>query len=98
MMINFHDFAHFLVNTIFMILINFHNFAHFLVFKPIFMILINFLNFANCLNQLFSHSKWVLHTILYLTVSTNCVFGSSNFDTTFLSDSTQFPGVFYVIR
>jgi len=32
-----------------------------------------------CLKQSFSHCKWVLHTILYLTVSTNCVFGSSNF-------------------
>jgi len=47
-----------------------------------------------CLKLSFSHSKWVLHAILYLTVSTNCVFGSSNFDTTLLPDSTKFVCVF----
>jgi len=50
-----------------------------------------------CFNQYFSLSKWVLHAILYLTISTNCVLGSSNFDTTFLPDCTKFSSVFQVI-
>jgi len=39
-----------------------------------------------CLKQSFSNSKWVLHAILSLTLSKNCGFGSSNFDTAFLAD------------
>jgi len=31
----------------------------------------------------FSYSKWVLQAILFLTVLSNCVSGSSNFDTAF---------------
>jgi len=48
-----------------------------------------------CLKQAFSHSKWVLHTILSLTVLSNCVFVRSNFDTAFLSDCTKFCSVFF---
>jgi len=48
-----------------------------------------------CLKQSFSYSKWVLQAILFLTVLSNCVSGSSNFDTTFLSDCTQFFSVFF---
>jgi len=33
-----------------------------------------------------SHSKWVLQAILSLTVLSNCVSGSSNFDTAFFLD------------
>jgi len=47
--------------------------------------------------QSFSHSKWVLHGILFLTVFSNCVSGSSNFDTAFLPDCTKLGSVFYVI-
>jgi len=46
-----------------------------------------------CLKQSFSHSKWVLHAILFLTVLSNCVSGSSNFDTAFLPDCTKFCNV-----
>jgi len=48
------------------------------------------------LKQSFFQSKWVLQAILSLTVSTNCVFGSSNFDTAFLADCTKFFSIFYV--
>jgi len=44
--------------------------------------------FQNVLKHSFSHSKWVLQAILSLTVPSNCVYGSSNFDTAFLPDCT----------
>jgi len=47
-----------------------------------------------CLNQYFSHSKWVLQAILSSTVLSNCVSGSSNFDTAFIPDFTKFCIVF----
>jgi len=43
-----------------------------------------------CLKQSFSHSKWVLQAILSLTVLSNCVSGSSSFDTTFFPDFVVF--------
>jgi len=43
-----------------------------------------------CLKQSFSHSKLVLQAILCLTVLSNYVSVSSNFDTAFLPDSTKF--------
>jgi len=46
------------------------------------------------LKQSFSYSKWSLQPILSLTVLSNCVSGSSNFDTTFLHDCTKFCSVF----
>jgi len=46
-----------------------------------------------CLKQSFSHSKYVLQSFLSLTVLSNCVFGSSNLDTAFLSDCTKFCNV-----
>jgi len=46
------------------------------------------------LKQSFSHSKWVLQTILSATVYSNSVFGSSNFDTAFLPDCTKFCSIF----
>jgi len=48
-----------------------------------------------CLKQSFPHSKLVLHTILSLTVFSNCVSGSSNFDTTFLTDCTKTFSFFF---
>jgi len=48
-----------------------------------------------CLKMFFSHSNWVLQAILSLTVLSNCVFDSSNFDTAFLSDYTKFCSVFF---
>jgi len=50
-----------------------------------------------CLEQSFFHSKWVLRVILSLTVPTNCVSGSLNFDTLFLLDCTKFCSVSQVI-
>jgi len=50
-----------------------------------------------CLKLSFSHFKYVLQAILFLTVLSNCVFGSSIFDTTFLPDYTKFCSVFQVI-
>jgi len=47
-----------------------------------------------CLKQSFSYSKWVLQTILSVTILSNCVFGSLNFDTAFLTDCTKFCSVF----
>jgi len=47
-----------------------------------------------CLKQPFSHSKWVLQSILSLTVILNYVSGSSNFDTDFLLCYTTFYSVF----
>jgi len=46
------------------------------------------------LKQSFSHLKWILQSILSLTVFSNCVTGSTNFDTAFLSDSTKSCSVF----
>jgi len=39
-----------------------------------------------CLKQSFSHYKWVLQAILFLTVLSNCVSVSSNFESAFLPD------------
>jgi len=50
-----------------------------------------------CLKQLFSNSKWIFQEILSLTVLSNCVSGSSNFDTAFLPDCTKFRSVIQVI-
>jgi len=47
-----------------------------------------------CLKQPFSHSKWVLQVILSLTDLSNCIFGSSKFDTVFLPDCIKFCSVF----
>jgi len=47
-----------------------------------------------CLKLSFSNSKWVLQAILSLTVLSNCVSDSSNFDPAFLPDCTKFCGVF----
>jgi len=47
-----------------------------------------------CLKRSLSHSKWVLQSILCLTVRLNCVFGSFNFDINFLTDCTKFYKVF----
>jgi len=49
-----------------------------------------------CLKQSFSYSKWVLQGILCLTVLSNCVFGSSNFDIAFLSDFKKLYSIFSV--
>jgi len=43
-----------------------------------------------CLKQSVSYSKRILPAILFLSVFSNCVPGSSNFDTTFLHDCTKF--------
>jgi len=48
--------------------------------------------------QSFSYSKWVLHAILYLTVFSNVVSVSLNFDTAFLSACTKVCNVFQVVR
>jgi len=47
-----------------------------------------------CLKQSFSYSKWVLQSILSLTVLSNCLPGSSNFDITFLPDCSKFCIIF----
>jgi len=47
-----------------------------------------------CLKPSFYHSKWVLQSILFLTVLSNCVSFGSNFDTAFLPDFTKFCTVF----
>jgi len=47
-----------------------------------------------CLELSFSYSKWVLLAILSLTVLSNCVSVSSNFDTAFLPDCTKFCRLF----
>jgi len=47
-----------------------------------------------CLKHLFSHSKSVLQAILSLTVLSNCVSVSSNFDTAFLHHCTKFCSIF----
>jgi len=49
------------------------------------------------LKQSFFYSKLVLQEILSLTVLSNCVSGSSKFDTAFLPDCTKFFIVFKVI-
>jgi len=43
-----------------------------------------------CLKQSISKSKWGFQAIMFLTVLSNCVFRSSNFDTTSLSDCAKF--------
>jgi len=43
-----------------------------------------------CLKQSFSHSKWVLQTILSATVYSNGVTSSLNFDTHFSPDCIKF--------
>jgi len=43
-----------------------------------------------CLKQSFSYSKWILQAILVLTLLSNCVSVSSNFDTVFLHGGTKF--------
>jgi len=43
-----------------------------------------------CLKLSFSNFKWVFSAILSLTVLSNCVSVSSNFDTAFLPDCTKF--------
>jgi len=48
-----------------------------------------------CLIQTFSYCKWVLQAILSLTVLSNCVSGSSNFDTAFLPDCKKFCNAFF---
>jgi len=47
-----------------------------------------------CLKRSFSHFQLVLQEILSLTVFSNCVSESSNFDTAFVLDSTQFLSAF----
>jgi len=47
-----------------------------------------------CLKQSFSYSKWILKSILSLSVLSNCVSDSSTFDTDFLLDFTKFCSVF----
>jgi len=47
-----------------------------------------------CLKQSFSHSKWVLQAIWFLTVLSNWLLDSLYFDTTFLQDFTWFCSVF----
>jgi len=49
-----------------------------------------------CIKPSFSYSKWVLQGILCLTVLSNYVFGSSNFDIPFLSDCIKFYSGFSV--
>jgi len=46
------------------------------------------------LKQLFSHSKWVLQTILSLTALSNCVSSSCYFDTAVLPDCIKSYSVF----
>jgi len=47
-----------------------------------------------CLKLSFSHSKCALQAILSLTVLSNCFLGSSNFDTAFFPDCSEFCSVF----
>jgi len=49
------------------------------------------------LKQSISHSKWVLQTDLSLTVLSNCVSGSSNFDTAFLPGCTNICSCFFML-
>jgi len=49
------------------------------------------------LKRSFSHSRYVLQPILSLTVLSNRVSVSSNFDTVFLPDCTKLCSVFKVI-
>jgi len=50
-----------------------------------------------CLKQSFSHSKWVLQEIMSLTVQSNCVLGSLNFDTALVPDCTKSCSVFFML-
>jgi len=47
-----------------------------------------------CLKWSFCDYKWVLQSILCMTVSSNSISGSSNFDTAFLLDCTKSFSVF----
>jgi len=46
-----------------------------------------------CLKQSFSYSKWVISANLSLTVLSNCISVSSNFDTAILPNCTESPSV-----
>jgi len=50
-----------------------------------------------CLKQSFSYFKWVLQAILSLTVLSNWDTCSSNFDTAFFLDCTEFCSVFFQV-
>jgi len=51
-----------------------------------------------CLKQYFSYSKWVFQAILPLTVLSNCVSGSSNFDTAFHPPVSNFVVFFRLLN
>jgi len=51
-----------------------------------------------CLKLSISYSKWVLHAILSLSVLSNCLSGSSNFNTVFFPDCTNFVVFLKVIQ
>jgi len=51
----------------------------------------------NVLKLSFSHSMVVSQAILSLTVLSNCVSSSSNFDIAFLPDCTKFSSIFQVM-
>jgi len=51
-----------------------------------------------CLKESFSYYKWVLQIILSLSVLSNCLSGSSNFDRDFLDNSTKLCSVSQVIE
>jgi len=50
-----------------------------------------------CLVLLIPYTKAVLQAILFLTVLSNCVSVSPNFDSDFLLDCTKFYIVFYIV-
>jgi len=54
-------------------------------------------DFKNVLKTETFYSKWILQVILSLTVLSNCVSVSLNFDTAFLSDCIMLGNVFKVI-
>jgi len=49
-----------------------------------------------CLKQSVSYSKWILQAIFSLTVISNFVSGSSNFEIAFFPDCTKFLSFFQV--
>jgi len=51
-----------------------------------------------CFKRLFFHCKWVLQAISSLTLLSNWLSGSSNFDIAFLTDCTRFFRVFLSYR
>jgi len=61
-------------------------------FVPFFLLLTKkiYENSKMCLKQLFSYYKWVLQEISFLTVLSNCISVSSNFNTAFFPDYTNF--------